>query len=571
MYLDCSDADDAARLATPLLELLAGPVVDDYDTLYSDFLLVTAALARANVIELDVSGVDDGDGDDDHAEEIKLPPVCVHFDGVSSGKQPSRKTATSVLASDDDELLSIAQLSVMLYDSWNDSDSRWLDLAERLGAASEAAECVGGRSLTEVLRGSVLRDVAASFLVLASSHSHMRRVLVETLTLQAVRLSRYSRSDVAGSRSAFGMPQMWQMLKYAFLGSDEHFNSIVWYLGQIERETKGRLWVDADGHAPVAPVALVGMCALARGNKKRTRKLITKVLQHSVVLREPVRLFLDAHWKDYYQRVWGRTTDERGHELEGLGNHGYDAPGRVHIFLDAHLRSICNVLCSAAISYRTSQPPHVFLLHALQVAAVNDPGGVREELASACKVRYGAAGPVERMWGPAPLMPPTEAMTYLCDAVGPYLGRLSAEPPTVPPPTWPPSHEALDTMYWGYMEEPGDWPMLETVDRSGRVGKPINPLGYREHHYLVDGNVSDVYSFGMFRRDFFEQRKRDKKWLPYGNFAIVKRDADGRWPSHTEVRDEPGGQRWARVTAPSPVHGYLKPAMIIKDWHRVES
>ena len=83
MYLDCSDADDAARLATPLLELLAGPVVDDYDTLYADFLLVTAALARANVIELDVSGVDDGDGDDDHAEEIKLPPVCVHFDGGS--------------------------------------------------------------------------------------------------------------------------------------------------------------------------------------------------------------------------------------------------------------------------------------------------------------------------------------------------------------------------------------------------------------------------------------------------------------------------------------------------------
>jgi hypothetical protein len=135
------------------------------------------------------------------------------------------------------------------------------------------------------------------------------------------------------------------------------------------------------------PSALSALCALACGNRERTQHLIIKLLQHSVVLRGPVRLFIDAHKSGYGQRAWHRDEDKRGrgHGLEEL-NH--------------HLRQICVVLLRVAIEDGRSEPPHLLLLAALRgrlcayscICVVRaDQGGARRasvcsHLGTVCKV-----------------------------------------------------------------------------------------------------------------------------------------------------------------------------------------
>ena len=106
VYLDCSDADDAARLATPLLELLAAADGDDDAFAARDARSASgaaaaagsagaaAALARADMIELEASGVDDDGGEvaeDEEVEEFELPPVRVYFDDAKKKRKGAKK------------------------------------------------------------------------------------------------------------------------------------------------------------------------------------------------------------------------------------------------------------------------------------------------------------------------------------------------------------------------------------------------------------------------------------------------------------------------------------------------
>merc|ERR1711998_821393 len=90
----------------------------------------------------------------------------------------------------------------------------------------------------------------------------------------------------------------------------------------------------------------------------------------------------------------------------------------------------------------------------------------------------------------------------------------------------------------------------------------INPLGFTQ----FSNGYSALQTFGEFRRDFFEKYKRSKQWRPYGNLYNIELDPDGRWPSNIETRDDSEGNRWVRVTAPSPSGG----TYIIKKWHRAD-
>jgi hypothetical protein len=135
-----------------------------------------------------------------------------------------------------DGCLSIETLFDMLYDAWSAEHGR-VDLAERMGAAAVAAECVDGQPLSELLRRSVLCDAADDILQFASNHHRMRHMLIETLV-------RHNRPSLEGGK------QMWALLKFSCFGSDGHFNSVAWFLGQLEHYLDGRLWAPRVGAGP---------------------------------------------------------------------------------------------------------------------------------------------------------------------------------------------------------------------------------------------------------------------------------------------------------------------------------
>ena len=285
----------------------------------------------------------------------------------------------------DGSLASLEQLFDLLYvASKQGADGRWeghLDIAERLGSAWAADELAGGRPLSLVLRDSVLRDAADGVLQLALAHARVRSVLIETLTRYAGEpvffSSQFSVSEFTGHK------QMYALLKHPCAGvKSGHYSSLLWYLGQLEAQHHGRLWASRDGEYPTSPATL---CALAHGSTERTAEL-AKLFSYSAVLREPVRLLIDAEWERYVAAAWQHPPGWRC-----LG----DVKGSYIAGLESHLRGICRVLMPIAIAKHdtcfASGRLSLVLLRALHTVAAR---GIESETAvslrAACQVLHEA-------------------------------------------------------------------------------------------------------------------------------------------------------------------------------------
>jgi len=227
----------------------------------------------------------------------------------------------------------------------------WVDLAERLGAACESGERVDDRPLDELLHSSTLRPAADGILRLARAHFCTRVVLTDTL----------ARPDI----SRQGVPQMLMLISYPYLGiTDAHFNSVLWFLGRQEHHCHGRLWARLeDGSLPAAPQHL---CTLARGLPQRVTQLVS-LFRHSAVLRESLRLFLDAHSAGYTCRALD-----------------FVALSKPTAALDLHMRRLSHALLRVAIEH--CEYSSVWLLTALQHVAA-DPA-LQQRLQRACFIDF---------------------------------------------------------------------------------------------------------------------------------------------------------------------------------------
>ena len=308
-------------------------------------------------------------------------------------------SSLEVMQSDGDSLLSAEACFDLVYEACKQAaDGSWrrdLDVPDRIGAmwagydvaASAGGGCapppppalLGERRLDEVLAGSVLCDAAAGFLRFAYAQCCLRAVLIETLT-----------RGTDGSMWK-GHQQMYKLLQSSKLGIAEgEFSSVVWFIGQMEHSRHGRLWARMPNSMyPAAPQYL---CALARGSNERVSAL-ANVLRHSVVLREPLRLFLDAHWQGFACRAWLHPPGwkHKPDYLDGSWTRVWEGG------LDAHLRAMCEVLASVAIKLPgciSTEHLSTVLLTALGRVALGWAEGdaatqkVVSALRGACRVPY---------------------------------------------------------------------------------------------------------------------------------------------------------------------------------------
>lgn len=249
-----------------------------------------------------------------------------------------------------------------------EADGGWrhdLDVAECMGSLWAGDAPSGSLRIEETLRGSVLRDAADGVLRFAHARYRIRAVLLETLP----------RSGGVWQ----GHRQMLRLLQSAKAGiaADGEYSSLLWFLGQAEHTARGRLWAPSEGVYPATPRHL---CALACGSSERVAAL-AKVLCNSVVLREPVRLFLDAHWQGYCERAWGHPA-------------GW-CDKRFYIdTLEQHMRNICCVLLPVAIrlpgclgTVHLSRALLVALEHVASCSA-NEAETIRMALRTACRVPH---------------------------------------------------------------------------------------------------------------------------------------------------------------------------------------
>ena len=187
----------------------------------------------------------------------------------------------------DETLISTQACFEVLYARCRRSaDGSWphdLDVAAHMGCEQGGDE--------ELLAASVLRDAAGGLLRLARARFCLRGVLLETL----------ARRPLSGTGWK-GHVQMYRQLQSAKLAvSEGEFNSLVWFVRQAEYSCYGRLWAPAQGDAVLASPRY--LCELARGSERRVQAL-AEVFHHSVVLREPVRAFLDAHLMSFAEKAW---------------------------------------------------------------------------------------------------------------------------------------------------------------------------------------------------------------------------------------------------------------------------
>lgn len=269
-----------------------------------------------------------------------------------------------------------------------------LDLAERLGAAWATGHTVEGQQVRDLLLGSAtLCDAADALLRFAHTRYCMRAVLVETIT--------------AGD-DAEGRDQMVQLLKNTSMGVDEaHIDALLWFLGRREYHWRGRQWARrADS---THPRSLQLICELVRGSPERMAKLAEKVLTHSVVWREPLRCFLDVHWRRYLDTSGRRddshlTREER--RLILMGRVPLPPPvivpeWKTWLFdpcnsddltrLDQQLRLLCTLLLPVAIeTCHCWERPSEVLLRVLQhVAAGGDGDGtIRSSMCKILQLRF---------------------------------------------------------------------------------------------------------------------------------------------------------------------------------------
>lgn len=293
----------------------------------------------------------------DEARALKRAVVLTRFEDFVAA---AMATVDNLQLSDTatDGLLSIEQLFDVLYDTWGHD---YLDMAERLGAASAAAQSIDGQQqLHQVLSVSVLRGAADGLLRVAEAHARMRAVLMQVLTSHSRSISQ-------------GRAQMWTLLKHCCMASDSHFEQVTWFLGRLEFAMQGRLWAVGDG---MPPQALVAMCELVGHSKHRAGTLVRKLLQHSVVLREPVRLLFDAHWQGYVRRAWSyRDEAKLSSKADYLTR------------LDRHFRAVCSALLPDVIQLAAtlrSEPLCRWLLLALR--QVTGDSAKLQQLSRACPV-----------------------------------------------------------------------------------------------------------------------------------------------------------------------------------------
>ena len=219
-----------------------------------------------------------------------------------------------------------------------------MDVAEWIGAIWMAGESVDGRSLHDLFQHSALSDAADYLLACARDHHCMRVVLIETLQ-RCHHPYRPCRINV-GVR---GFGQMVKLLINPRVGtSDQHVDSLFWFLGQLEYTCRGRLWsrVDATGSFEAELTDAISpryLCELARAAPNRVAALV-KVLKHSIILREPVRLFLDADVTG--RRLKAYPVLDKHSRLSHMMREWALTGGAP----DAIMRSICTVLLPAAIN-----------------------------------------------------------------------------------------------------------------------------------------------------------------------------------------------------------------------------
>jgi len=185
---------------------------------------------------------------------------------------------------------------------------------------------------------------------------------------------------------------------------------------------------------------------------------LASLFGHSAVLREPLRLFLDAHWQDFVAKAWqhapGRAwckmsyivgrpglhpgdCDEGG-ELRprnGWGPQDHVTPGSYAYGLDGFLRRMCPMLLSiCAIGMPASFDGPQFslaLLVALRHIACARVEDTLEQLRHACQVR--SLTPSEERRSALPYnctiaiawsardACPAAAIAFLLDAIAPYM------------------------------------------------------------------------------------------------------------------------------------------------------
>ena len=405
----------------------------------------------------------------EEAAQLRRSIVLFRFERFIEAALSSLKLTVA----EDEQLLSIEALSGMLYGAWS-LEHTWVDLAERVGSAVTNGECIDGLPLSELLRRTVLSNAADDILRLACNHYRMRLVLGQVLHQRAPSIRVHCRQGSA--------ERMWAMLKYSLLGSDGHFNSLLWFFGQLEHDEHGRLWA-VEGLTD----ALHALCGLAHSSRQRTHDLVAKVLRHSVVLREPLRLFIDSHWAEYYHRTWQTSTEPKLLETKPFDFIKED--------LDRHMRCMCTVLLRTAIEEGRQSPPHLLLLSTLRSAS--DQGGacmsqLCSRLATACQVKYrvqddSTISVYRVVWNA-----PEEAMVYLCESVKPYLDGLPEAAPVVPPYIHPPSTAEVEDMWYGCVEgEVLDKEWAKLMEEGGMAEFGINQ---------PRGGWKGCMSLGEFRR-----------------------------------------------------------------------
>ena len=255
-----------------------------------------------------------------------------------------------------------------------ETDGSWrrdLDVASQLGAMWAGDAPSGELQLQRLFRQSQLRSTARPFLQLAHARYCFRAVLLETLSLPT---------------ACTGYSQMFKLLQSSKLCvSEGEFKALVWFIGQLEYNCHGRLWARTERGYLTAPRNL---CLLARGSPPRV-SLLANVFGHSVVLREPLRRFLDAHLPDFVAKAW---LHPRGWMHESAYLHGTVCIGAHEQGdggVDSFMRKACIILSGVAIEkgFIGSEHLSTALLVALRSVSSADARHVRAALCTALQVK----------------------------------------------------------------------------------------------------------------------------------------------------------------------------------------
>ena len=303
-----------------------------------------------------------------------------------------------------------------LYDGCACVAGRWaadLDLAELLHTAPQAA-------------AATLGAAAQSVLCFSHTRFHMRAVLFETLSRIIASEADPSSEPARGRLSSNGYGGMVALLRSSRLGiSEPSIGALLSFLGQLEYRCAGRLWARfrRDGEC-ITPQAPRHLCALARGVPARVDGLVTKVFAHSVILREPLRIFFDRQF-DAYVKAAGPCYF--GH------NNGEIWNNKAQMKLD-HLLAMCGELLRVAIEVDScSSSDHLsdLLLLALSQLAHDEMHPARERMRAACFLT--------EQFAPSSSFPPGRpglrrrslpepALRVLLDAVPRALAMAAVEP-----------------------------------------------------------------------------------------------------------------------------------------------